>query len=146
MMNFRDFLKVAIALAAGTTEAEWRSAVSRAYYAAFHVGRLLLHDLGFTVPRADLAHAYVWLRLSNCGNAGVIQAGRNLSHLRSQRNRADYEDRSTIGQPSATQLVNVAEDVIRILDGARLVPTRTQITDAMKDYERNVLKQVTWHP
>jgi uncharacterized protein (UPF0332 family) len=55
-MNGRDFLPLATQLAGGTTEAEWRSAVSRAYYAAFHVARRLLSELGFTVPRADRAH------------------------------------------------------------------------------------------
>lgn len=49
-MNWRDFLLVASRLAAETTEADWRTAVSRAYYAAFHVARRLLADLKFTVP------------------------------------------------------------------------------------------------
>ena len=37
-MNFRDFLGVAMALPAAKSEAEWRSAISRAYYAAFQFG------------------------------------------------------------------------------------------------------------
>ena len=36
-MNWRDFLSLAARLAGGATEADWRTAVSRAYYAAFHV-------------------------------------------------------------------------------------------------------------
>ena len=32
-----------------------------------------------------------------------------------------------------------------VLDAARLDPVRTQITDTMKVYERDVLKDVTWH-
>ena len=52
-MNWRDFLVLAGRLGGGAAEAEWRSAVSRAYYAAFHVARLLLSDLKFTIPRAD---------------------------------------------------------------------------------------------
>jgi hypothetical protein len=62
-MTGRDFLTVAEQLAAGGTEAEWRSAISRAYYAAFHVGRELLEDLRFRVPHADRAHAYLSRRL-----------------------------------------------------------------------------------
>jgi hypothetical protein len=31
------------------------------------------------------------------------------------------------------------------LDGV-VEPTRTQITDAMKIYERDVLQDITWHP
>ena len=34
-MNWRDFIALASRLAGGTTEAEWRTAVSRAYYTAF---------------------------------------------------------------------------------------------------------------
>ena len=46
-MNGRDFLDVANDLLASPREAAWRSAVSRAYYVAFHVARELLGDLGF---------------------------------------------------------------------------------------------------
>jgi len=70
-MNGRDFLPLATRLAEGTTEADWRSAVSRAYYAAFHVARRLFFDLKFTVPRADRAHQYLVFRLAalevSCG-------------------------------------------------------------------------------
>jgi uncharacterized protein (UPF0332 family) len=38
-MNWRDFLALAARLAGDATEADWRTAVSRAYYAAFHVAR-----------------------------------------------------------------------------------------------------------
>ncbi|HEY7157755.1 MAG TPA: hypothetical protein VH575_27610 [Gemmataceae bacterium] len=85
-MNFRAYLTLARTLAGGTTEAEWRSASSRAYYAAFHVARLLLLGLGFRVPQADRAHAYLWLRLSNAGHIDTVTAGRNLSLMRRERN------------------------------------------------------------
>ena len=145
-MDFRDFLTVAFALASGATEAEWRSAVSRAYYAAFHVGCALLRDLGFTVPRADRAHAYAWLRLGNSGHLDVSRAGQRLNHLRGERNRSDYDDRSSVTQAVARNLVQTAEKVIQAFDDARLEPTRTQVTNAMVVYERDVLRDVTWHP
>ena len=52
-----DLLRLAEKLCLGTTESEWRCAVSRAYYAAFHRGRDLLQALGFEVPRGEQAHA-----------------------------------------------------------------------------------------
>src|SRR5205807_1980650 len=64
-MNPQEFLALARSLAAGGTEAAWRSAVSRAYYAAFHVARELFGALRFTVPYGDQAHRYLTLRLSN---------------------------------------------------------------------------------
>ncbi len=145
-MNFRDYLPLAVQLANGSTEAEWRSAVSRAYYAAFHVGCELLRALRFVVPRADRAHAYLWLRLANSTHAGVNHAGLSLKHLRGERNRADYEHHFRLSQATAVKYVRFAEDIIRALDAAALEPTRTQITDAMKIYERDVLRDVTWRP
>jgi uncharacterized protein (UPF0332 family) len=145
-MDFRDYLPLAVALANGTTEAEWRSACSRGYYAAFHVARRLLLSLGFRVPLADRAHGYLWLRLSNAGVRAVRNAGSLLNDLRRERNRADYDDHRTITQPGAAQNVRFAEDVIQALDAAVVEPVRTQITDAMKVYERDVLHDVTWHP
>ena len=146
MMDFRTFLPLADTLANGATEAEWRSAASRAYYAAFHVARLLLASLGFRVPRADRAHPYLWLRLSNAGDAAVMQAGRRLGDLRSDRNLADYDAHLTLPQVTALNDVALAEQVIKALDAAAIEPVRSQITTAMRDYERDVLKDVTWQP
>jgi uncharacterized protein (UPF0332 family) len=145
-MDFRDFLSLADALANGTTQAEWRTACSRGYYAAFHVARQLLLGLGFRVPQADRAHAYLWLRLSNAGVADMMEAGRRLNDLRRERNRTDYDEYRTITAAVATQNVRFAEEVIQALDAAAVEPVRTQVTDAMKVYERDVLHDVTWHP
>lgn len=80
-MNGREFLGLAQTLATATTEAAWRSAASRSYYAAFHVARQLLEGLGFTVPPDEKAHAYLWMRLSNSGNPSTKQAGGHLQGL-----------------------------------------------------------------
>jgi uncharacterized protein (UPF0332 family) len=145
-MNGRDFVSVAKDLLAASTEGAWHSAVSRAYYAAFHVARQLLDELGFTVPGGERAHAYLWLRLCNCGDPQVQDAGRRLNTLRGQRNRADYDVRAYVSHPTAVGQVRIAETIIQLLDVATLEPPRRQITDAMKIYERDVLKDVTWHP
>ena len=145
-MDFRNYLTLAATLAAGTTEAEWRSAISRAYYAAFHVARALLLSLGFRTPQADRAHGYLWLRLANAGAADVKVAGNRLNALRRQRNRADYDSHPPRTQPMAANEVKNAEEIIQALDAAAVEPVRTQITDAMKVYERDVLHDVTWHP
>ena len=145
-MNWREFLTLAARLAAGAAEEDWRSAVSRAYYSAFHVARQLLSDLGFTVPRADRAHQYLVFRLSNGGDPAVAQAGRDLETLRRLRNRADYDDLPAFLPMQASGAVRLAEQVIVRLDAAAQDPTRSLITDAMKIYERDVLQDVTWHP
>jgi len=145
-MNWRDFLSLAARVAADTTEADWRTAVSRAYYAAFHTARQVLTDLNFTVPRADRAHQYLVFRLSNCGESAVEQAGRDLETRRRLRNRADYDDFPAVTQPQAAAAVRLAEGIIQVFDSARQKPTRTRMRDAMILYERDVLQDVTWHP
>lgn len=145
-MNWREFHLLAKQLAAENSQAHWRSAVSRAYYAAFHVARELFADLNFSVPRADRAHQYLVFRLSNCADPTIEQGGRNLDTLRRLRNRADYDAIPPLTHAQAAAAVQLAEEVTRALDGARVEPTRSQIRDAMIDYERDVLHDVTWHP
>jgi uncharacterized protein (UPF0332 family) len=130
----------------GASEAEWRSAVSRAYYAAFHKARLLLRNLGFRVPRGDQAHAYLWLRLSNSSDPQVSSAGSALNMLRSDRNFADYDIEPDLIHADAQPQVTRGRRILQLLDNAAIEPTRSNITDGMKLYEKNVLKQVTWTP
>ena len=144
-MTGRDFLTLAYALATGPDEASWRTAVSPAYYAAFHVARQLLTDVGFTVPYADRAHGYLWLRLQNSGDVAVCQAGADLKDLRGHRNRSDYDFGPRISAHFARTLAQRSERVILALEAAALDPVRSQITAAMKNYEV-VIGQVTWHP
>jgi uncharacterized protein (UPF0332 family) len=145
-MNWRDFLALAARLAGGAAEADWRTAVSRAYYAVFHVARTLFSLLRLTVPRADRAHQYLVFRLSNCGEPAVEQAGRAMETLRRLRNRADYDEAPAVTQPQASAAVQVAQAVIQALDDARQEPARTRTTNAMIVYERDVLHDVTWQP
>jgi uncharacterized protein (UPF0332 family) len=143
-MNERDFLKLAAILARGSTEAEWRASLGRAYYAAFHVARQLLEELSFVVPRADRAHTYLSYRLQNSGAASIERAGMDLQELRQRRNQADYDLHLPVARGMAASHVLTAEQVIQRLDAARSEPIRSQITDAMRIYERTVLGVVTW--
>jgi uncharacterized protein (UPF0332 family) len=139
------FLTQAQRLAASAAEEDWRTATSRAYYAAFHVACAFMTNLGFRVPNADRAHAYLWLRLQNCGDANVEQAGRTLNDLRYHRNWADYDLRRSFTQSRTLAAVKDATAMIHTLNSV-VEPTRTQVMEAMKDYERLVLQDVTWHP
>lgn len=145
-MTGRDFLPIAQQLAAGSSEPLWRTAIGRAYYAAFHVARELPIDLGFTVPREERAHKYVIFRLSNAGDSTVEQAGRSLDSLRDFRNLADYDLRRALSAAMAQVRVRLAADVVGILDAVRAEPVRSHVMNAIKAYERDVLQDVTWAP
>lgn len=144
-MDPHRFLTQAQRLAASTEEEDWRTAASRSYFAAFHVASDFMTSLGFTVPHADRAHGYLWMRLQNSGEPAVAQAGRKLSDLRQKRNQADYQLKRGFIQARAVGTVQDATTIIQVLEGIA-EPIRTQVRDAMKDYERLVLQDVTWHP
>jgi uncharacterized protein (UPF0332 family) len=146
-MDETGFLEVADALSTGSLESEWRSAVSRAYYAAFHKARRLMRHCGFDVPRGEQAHAYLWFRLSNAGHPNVMNAGAELGRLRSARNWVDYDFDVPLDSQTAIDHVHIAADIIQLLDDlAKEVAILARVIDAMKVYERDVLRQVTWHP
>ncbi len=145
-MDERDFLALAQALLAQPGEAAWRTAVSRAYFGAFHVGRRFMEGLGFTVPPTEQAHGHVWIRLANGGNAQVAQAGNDLHQLRRQRNRADYELGRPCAHTHALQQVQHAERIVGVLDAVAMGPDLLSIRDEMIRYERDVLGDVTWRP
>ena len=143
-MDPQTFLTLADEWVQGPTEAHWRSAVSRAYYAAFHVARLLLDDLGFEVERGDRAHAYLTHRLCQCGQPEIGAAGTTLIDLRRSRNEADYGLKTPFSHRRAIQEVHTAHETITALQQGFVEPIRTTITEAMRRYERDVLKSVTW--
>lgn len=91
MMNATEFISVATHLLAGQGEGRLRSAVSRAYYGAFHVARQFLFDCGVIVPIDFVAHRNVCWCLANSSEPSIAEAGRRLEALRSTRNKADYD-------------------------------------------------------
>jgi uncharacterized protein (UPF0332 family) len=143
-MNPREILELADELSTGDKEAQWRAAISRAYFAAFRVARQLLLKLGFRVPLDEQAHRYLWKRLANCGHIDVIRAGNNLSWLRKQRNWADYDLERPLNQATAMDEVLNADQIVELLENVTSSAATGAITHAIKDYERDVLREVTW--
>lgn len=146
-MDETGFLELADELSTGSRQADWRTAISRAYYAAFHKARTLLRQGGFRVPNAEQAHAYVWLRLSNSGHPDVDNAGDQLNRLRSIRNWADYHFNRQLDEAAAIRHVGIATDIVQLLHHLANEPLiLMRVVDAIKIYERDVLREVTWHP
>jgi uncharacterized protein (UPF0332 family) len=144
-MDPREFLRVAAEWATGDSEADWRSAVSRAYYAVHHVGRDLLVSAGFAIPDGPAAHGAVWLRLANAGQVDVVAAGNTLKLLRNVRNQADYNLGTPFPQKLAIDQTEAAHDIIQLLDQLAATPTvLAQVVAAIRVYEQNVLREVTY--
>ena len=93
-----EYLNLAQELAGPTKtpadqEARQRSAISRAYYAAFCQSRNYLRDKeGHSLPSGGQVHAYVQEQFKQSPDPLRSQIGHHLNRLRLDRNRADYDD------------------------------------------------------
>jgi len=141
-MDGKEFFMVAENLMEGTKEAEYRSAVSRAYYGAFLCGRQLLTDWGFTVEKESKAHGEVRQKFRACEQAGIIdvaKAASNLYDLHSARLDADYLKTKKIGEREvARRWVEIARSIIAQLEGCKNEPKKTRVIEAIKDYEAKI--------
>jgi uncharacterized protein (UPF0332 family) len=129
--DWMDFLGLAQELSAQTDapsyrDARLRSAISRAYYAAYHHAREYLAKRGEYRPsNADHLHLYVRDVFRNSKDSARQKIGNNLDRLRLDRTEADYEIAAKhIGGETAEKDVILARKIID--DIAKLTPTRTR--------------------
>ena len=90
-MLWSEFQDTAERLVRGATEGDWRSAVSRSYYAAFHYFRELFLAHSVDVGRGGQSHFNLAKGLVNCGLPLATPFGRRLDDLRIERATADYD-------------------------------------------------------
>lgn len=121
--EWRQFLDLAKELAKRDDEASARSAISRAYYAAFHWARdYVVRELAVKVPKYE-AHEAVWSALMEPGRKRYeLAAGAGGKKARGWRNQADYEP-NLPGQQSpkehAALAIKAAESIIKNLNDGR---------------------------
>jgi uncharacterized protein (UPF0332 family) len=139
-MDPRDFLEVAKKLSQGGTAAEYRTAISRAYYATYHVGAEFLKGMGCAISDGPTGHGEVIRNLSHCDDLELAKVGSQLTDLRSQRNAADYYlDNKKYDNQRASQAVTVqAERMIQALDRCGSGSRRDDIAQAVKAYIRKI--------
>jgi uncharacterized protein (UPF0332 family) len=91
-MQPRDFHQTAAELAAhGRRPADFRSAISRAYYATYHTALELLKAMGFSPDEGWRAHTDVRDYLNNSGDPQLIELAGTLANLHGRRKDADYK-------------------------------------------------------
>lgn len=136
-MNPRDFNLVAFKLANGKIKAEFRSSISRAYYAAHNVGVEFIRHIGFELSTLHEAHQKVIDRLSNSKDIELQKVGSQLSSLRGDRIKADYRlDNTDIEtQKKAKLAVSQASRLIDALDTCKVDHNRKKtVVESIQDY------------
>ena len=96
-------------------------------------------------PRSEQVHAYLCRRLNNCSHTEVTRSARRLERLRELRNAADYDVDLPFDDDGLSEAISKALDVIGLLEEVVANDSvRDRITQAMRDYERDTLKETTW--
>jgi uncharacterized protein (UPF0332 family) len=146
MISGSDFIDVAGRIAArpASGEAEHRTAVSRAYYGAFHLAKAFVESLGIEVLRNghDL---HRWLSVNESPQAKL--AGQKLSDLQSDRIRADYEISKDLARHGADPLKHVrlcverAREVQSLLNECACDPLKHEVRTSLEQFLRSDPKQ-----
>ena len=147
-MNPSDFISLAVKLSYSRQEAELRTAVSRAYYGAFHVAREALEDCGICFPGKELFGADIHRKVRFCcasaGDMDASMAANKLDILRGERNYADYNLRTK--KFSYTKVKNVkavvqrAIEIVDDLQRCRTGAAFDQFRSKVRAYARDVLR------
>jgi len=116
-MDPRNFQKLADKLSGGTEESEYRTAISRAYYATYNVGVEFYNNAGIKISKASKGHNQVCTYSNNSGNDKLKKVASQLHDLYSKRLDADYRLKKNMAN-SATALsyVRIADQLISTID------------------------------
>lgn len=91
-MTGDDFIAVAAKIAATYSDpASCRTAVSRAYYGAFHLAKSFLADIGIKPPRNANTHVFIQHHLAGSGHTTAGSIASLLGDLHEGRLHADYD-------------------------------------------------------
>jgi hypothetical protein len=122
--------------------AGFRTAISRAYQAAFLMAVAFLGRMGVVVRRDANGHQDAVYVLNNAGDADLAAAATVLGDLRDHRNQADYrlDNINPETHPFASLRVQEASDVLTALAACRADPTGFSAAMAnARTYARSIL-------
>lgn len=137
-MDPREFHTQAVGLLKGGRPADCRSAISRAYYAAFHVAAEVLRANGFAILENHAAHEQVTRHLLGSDDPTLMAVGSQLSDLRGMRNKADYRLAMLAVENvrTAQTLVTSPAQHIQNLEASFNGPNRQRIVAAILDWKK----------
>ena len=117
--QWSEFIDLARELAERSDEASQRTAISRAYYAAFGVARALLISEGHELADDNSVHAALWQAFHTSTDDRRYYIALDGRWLRANRNRADYDEAVVKLPLAARQAVKKAQAVISAIERLR---------------------------
>jgi hypothetical protein len=132
-MDGRAFLTVAQEIVRGSTEAHWRTAVGRSYYAFMLSLRDAFLRWGISaLPQASV-HQGIHRRVFTSSDTGMKQIGKWLVQLRDLRGVGDYEligRREFSNDREARRCIRIATDALSLLDAIEADSARRNLVAA----------------
>jgi uncharacterized protein (UPF0332 family) len=138
MMLWNDFQDTAERLAQQAREGDWRSAISRTYYAAFHYFRKFFLTNGINVGQGGQSHFNLYTGLANCGYTPVKYLGEQLDMLRKDRAAADYNLNFFIDQAIALDAVKRSRALVADFQALLKTVPAVQIAAGAKRYLKSI--------
>jgi len=137
-MRAREFFEQGQRLAAISNgrPSDYRTAISRAYYAAYHTLRLLLSQAGLHPAMDRDAHRDARLYLEKSGDQALARLAGTIKNLHSRRKDADYkiEMVEIETQQQAVAAVQRAQMIIETLEKNGIPPAAMP---ALRQWEQN---------
>jgi len=139
-MEGKDFFELAQKLVQMRTEPALRSAISRAYSAAYHCCIKLLRELGFQFSKDSSVHEKVAAHLNNSAITEIEFAGKELNYLRRRRNHADYDLALKDFQNHIVCQLDLArtQAVIVLIEKYSHEPFRTPLRNGLREYHAKI--------
>ena len=137
-MEGKDFLTIALQYCGSSSEAERRTAVSRAYYALFNTIKYLLKAAGFRIQKTASGHEQLYRYLHNSGLADAQAIASKLNSLRTVRNDADYElQKAGFDAGNCTLYCKQAEKSLDTFNGLNI----EQLSKDIRAYKKKIHEQ-----
>jgi uncharacterized protein (UPF0332 family) len=133
-MQWSDFRDTAERLVQGSTEGDWRSGVSRAYYAVFHYFHQFLQLNGLDVGRSGQSHFNLYSGLLNCGFPQVAAIASGIDGLRAHRVWADYDLARPVSRRAAQTAVRQSSVLITDFQNVLANLPAAQIADGARKH------------
>ncbi len=115
LFDWANYLMLAKRLAREGDDAALRTAISRAYYAAYNQARRQLAREGVAIPREQDSHKALWDKYRNADDDERRSIGEKGDELRRFRRQADYDDYLPNLENYAKVAVTTAENILKAL-------------------------------
>jgi hypothetical protein len=131
-MHWNEFQTTADRLVQGTTEGDWRSAISRSYYALFHYFREFLLGHRLNLGQSGQSHFNLYSGLLHCGLIPVEALAPRIDDLRTSRVWADYDIGRTITAAIAQRCVQEGRAIIASFQALLTTLSPVQVADGVR--------------